>query len=444
MMNKLLLLVFLTLVTMTLAWQFHPKDENPYYVTSLACNQCHIDKYNSWNKTLHSKVFRPVEGDDDILGDFTVTNPILTFSKDEVEYIIGNRLEQIYARKIDGEYYPFTARWYVKQQQWAPYKVDTWEKTPMSEKCNGCHTTGFNPNTYEFSEFGVGCESCHGPGSKHIANKKMNVSLVCRVCHWSEPETQTDIIRSVSSTVCGQCHNRGKNIPFSDQEESVFDFPVQYTPGEDLKKSFKTLSLEDDKNNRYWWGNGIAKARHQEFADWEKSNHAKTLTRMKQNYTEQTGTPQDTCLECHSTDYLLPGSGQKPTIRTAKFGITCVSCHNPHRIIREGDSKHKRNEPCIDCHLGLNAKCPKKTDPVHFPCPPDKVECVDCHMPYVVKSGGWNSIRGHAFVIVSPLDTERQALMPNSCQNGSCHVGESLQWAQQEYNNFYNNNPNDN
>ena len=438
MKNKWPLTALVAVITAVGAWQLHPEEGGPVYVTSQSCRQCHQNEYNTWNSTLHPKMFRPVKNDSDILGDFTSKNPVLTFSKDEVEYVVGNRWEQIYVRKIDGEYYPFPARWYVEQQKWSPYKVDTWQQTPMSEKCNGCHTTGFNPTTYEFSEFGVGCEACHGPGSRHVANKKMTSSLMCRICHWSEVEKQTDIIRSVSSTVCGQCHNRGKSRPFSEQDAAVFDFPVQYTPGEDLAKSFKSLSPGEGKKNRYWWGNGVAKARHQEFADWGKSNHAKALTLLKQNHTPKMGILQDACLECHSTDYLLADTSQRPTMRTAKYGITCVACHNPHKISTKGESGPTFNEPCISCHVSKNTNCAGQTDPAHFPCPQDKVECVDCHMPYVVQSGGWYSIRGHAFIILSPLENE-QAAMPNSCQNGGCHQDRSLQWLQREYRTFYKN-----
>lgn len=438
MKNKLLLIFFVLAVTAGIAWQFHPKTGQPVYVTSSTCQQCHQEYYDSWSNTLHPKTFQPVKNDSDILGDFTSTDPIRTFSKDEVEYVMGNRWEQIYVRKIDGKYYPFPARWYVKQQKWAPYKVDSWQEMSMSEECHGCHATGFDPETYEFSEFGVGCEACHGPGSRHVANRRMTFSLMCRLCHWSEAEKQPDIIRSVSSTVCGQCHSRGKDISFSDQGKAIFNFPVQYTPGNDLAKSFKPLSPKDDKKNKYWWGNGVAKARHQEFADWGKSNHAKALTLLKKNYSPEMGTLQDECLECHSTDYLLTDTPDKPTMQTAKYGITCVACHDAHKIPGQGGSARKRNEPCITCHISKNSNCTKQTDLTHFPCPQEEVECVDCHMPYVVKSGGWYSIRGHAFIIISPLDNKQPA-MPNSCQNGGCHQDRSLQWAQQEYRAFYEN-----
>lgn len=37
---------------------------------------------------------------------------------------------------------------------------------PERDKCLGCHTTGYNPITKQYSEPGVTCEACHGPGER--------------------------------------------------------------------------------------------------------------------------------------------------------------------------------------------------------------------------------------------------------------------------------------
>ncbi len=431
---SLVILSVIAAIAAIAVWQIHPRKGPPGYVTSSSCRPCHQAEYRSWKKTLHSAMFRPVTKDTDLQGNFTSKNPLLIFSRGDVEYVVGNRWEQVYLRKIDGEYYPFPASWYVKQKKWAAYKVHSWQKTPMSLKCNGCHTTGFDPATYKFAEFGVGCEACHGPGSRHVANRKMISSLFCRSCHGSGVKKQTDIIRTVSSAVCGQCHNRGKNKPFYRQDNApAFNFPVQYVPGKDLNRVFKPNTPAEDKKNRYWWGNGVAKARHQEFADWGKSRHSRALTNLKQNSALTGEKEADACLECHSADYRLPGSDPKPTIHTAKYGVTCVVCHNPHAVGLENASSRKRNSPCVSCHTSTMDECFMQTGLVHYPCPQDKVECVDCHMPYVVKSGGWYSIRGHAFRIMSPLGNDS----PNSCQNGGCHQDRSIEWVRQEYRKFY-------
>ncbi len=456
-MKKTVLIISIIILVTALfsAWWLHPKSGAATYVTSSACMDCHQEEGHSWVRTLHPKMFRPVTSDADILGDFTSSDPLLTFSRDAVQYVVGNRWEQVYVTMTDGEYHPLPARWFIKQQKWVPYKVDSWQTFNMSKNCNGCHTTGFDPATFAFSEFGIGCESCHGPGSRHVAHNRKRTSWRCKICHLRPAGTvnkQKDIILSVSSTVCGQCHNRGKNKPFSSQDTPVFNFPVQYVPGEDLAKSFTPLTPEKDKENKYWWGNGIAKKRHQEFADWGKSNHAKALTNLRRNHTLMMGDLDESCLQCHSTDYLMADNDAKPTVRTAQYGITCVACHDPHKMGE--DVKRLPNEPCKRCHFPEKGLCRSTAKYNHFPCPEDKVECVDCHMPYVVKSGGWFSIRGHAFVIVSPFDSAldkksdkksgKKSFMPNSCQNGGCHQDRTLEWMQREYSSYYSRADNDN
>lgn len=183
--------------------------EKPHYVTSQGCKSCHKIYYQSWNdNTLHPKMFHPVTDLDDIQADFSKADPeVVAFSKEDIEFVVGNKWEQVYARMIDGKYYPFPAKWYITTQRWVPYKVKDWKETPLSVKCNGCHTTGFNPDTYEFSEYGIGCEACHGPGSKHADKKWATSSPVCSLCHQDEPNPESlDIINSINSAVCGQCH----------------------------------------------------------------------------------------------------------------------------------------------------------------------------------------------------------------------------------------------
>ena len=273
------------------------------YVTSATCESCHSKHYESWNKTLHPKMFRPVEGANHIQGDFSKPNPVVTFKKEDIEYVVGNKWEQVYVRKIDGEYYPFTAKWMITAQMWVPYKVDNWKEITMSNKCNGCHTTGFNAETSEFSEYGIGCEACHGPASAHVQNQKINHDSTCGLCHEAKTGSK-DILVSRKASVCGQCHNRGSNRA-ADGTKGKFNFPVNFKPGDDLSKAFSPLTPKNDKKGKYWWGNGISKNRHQEYADWQNSKHYNSLKLMHEKYDESRGKKTDNCLACHSGDFIL-------------------------------------------------------------------------------------------------------------------------------------------
>jgi len=419
---------------------------DPTYVTSETCRDCHSLNYESWQtNTLHPYMFRPVKSgpiespETGILGDFDSNDPAVTFKKEDVEYILGNKWEQVYARMIDGEYYPLPAKWHVMLKKWEPYKVNNWKETPMSKKCNGCHTTGFDPATLQFSEFGIGCEACHGPGSTHVQNKRKAKDDACKYCHENdEPDGAVDIISSVSPTVCGQCHNRGQNAPKDGIHGAIFNFPVKFTPGEDLKSAYVAITPKQDKKSKFFWGNGIAKNRHQEYGDWSKSKHANALKKLKEEHTKASGRGKltDKCLYCHSTDYRHADKDKKPTLDTAKHGITCVACHEPHGrdklLPHVGDGVTQ----CGGCHVDSMSHNSAKKGKPHYPCPTATVTCADCHMPRIVTTGGFLSIRNHGFKIVTP-EVAKKNNMPSSCQNGGCHEDKSVEWAVSAYQQHY-------
>lgn len=415
-----------------------------HFVTSERCAECHQLQHASWQQTLHPKIFRPVTSDSDILGDFSKPDPAVTFKKEDIKYVVGSKWEQVYVHMVDGEYYPLTAKWMVMQKKWVPYKVKDWKETPMTKQCNGCHTTGFDPATGKFKEFGVGCESCHGPGSRHAAHRQQEQSSVCALCHDDARATNSklgaDIVRSVAPSVCGQCHTRGKNGEAGSIPAGTFDFPVNNTPGDDFTKNYKQKVSKNDTEQKYWWGFGISKDRHQEFADWNNSKHAQALANLQaidgtRGASCSQGKRDDKCMNCHSADYHLAKKGMKPTLDTAKYGVTCVSCHEPHGLDKQAHDEY--DNKCGNCHLAnFSSRSGESAKKPHAPCPAGKVTCADCHMPRTVKTGGFFSLRNHAFRIVPPQASLQEAI-PNSCQNSDCHKEKPLAWAIKEFDRHY-------
>ncbi len=436
-------LSILSVLIISFAYLHSDVTKEAHYVTSDKCQECHPSHYESWKKnTLHPYMFLPVTSPDaEILGDFDSGNPLVTFKKEEIEFVLGRKWEQIYARIIDGEYYPFPAKWYVIQKRWVPYKLEDWHQTPMSYKCNGCHTTGFDPNTLEFSEFGIGCEACHGPGSLHVQHEATEHRPICNFCHEDEnphhhDAQSRDILNSVSPAVCAQCHNRGKTPTGDVVKSAQFNFPVGFKPGDDIRTTnFTPSTLETDKKGTNWWGNGLAKNRHQEFSDWSQSDHSKSLIHLLESHADmeqKRGKLTKECLHCHSTDYRAVTTGEKPDLNTAKFGITCVSCHDAHGYDKKRPGFGDGSAVCGACHLQVMANNEHR----HTPCPTEQTNCADCHMPFVVQTGGFFSLRSHAFKIIPP-ESSRGNKMPNSCQNGSCHTDKDLEWAVKSYEDFY-------
>lgn len=420
--------------------------EDVTYVTSNKCRECHVSQYNSWHEnTLHPYMFLPVSSPHaKILGDFDSNNPVVTFKKEEIEFVIGNKWEQVYARTIDGERYLFPAKWYIIEKRWVPYKVKDWQETPISYECNGCHTTGFDPNTLKFAEFGIGCEACHGPGSKHVQHASLEHKQLCKLCHrdkWQSLEVSEDyyIVRSTSPSVCGQCHNR----EFSSTGDKIikgsnFYFTADFEPSDDLTTAnFISPTPVRDKKEKDWWGNGLSKNHNQKFSNWSKSAHSKSLNRLLENHTDtkkEYGEPTDECLQCHSTDYRSAAKQNKPDMYTARFGVTCVACHAPHGSANTTERSNAWTISCTECHQKLM----HSTTQQHIPCSDPVASCADCHMPRIVKAGGFFSIRSHTFQIIRP-QASKGAPMPNSCQNGGCHADQNIEWAVKAYNDFYGN-----
>lgn len=441
-LSGLVLVFLLVAATGYFLYAHRGSGEGNAYVTSQTCQECHAVQFHSWQATLHPKMFRPVQGPQDLLGDFDSPSEIRKFKREDVQFVVGNRWEQVYVHMVDGEYYPLTAKWHIIQKKWVPFHVDDWKSVKMSYQCNGCHTTGFNPATLKFSEFGIGCEACHGPAGAHVQNQKKATNPICTACHQPPQPGATvrkDIIRSVSAAVCAQCHDRGTNAGSGEVAAGKFSFPVNGGPASDPAQSFKSLGPADDKKGKFWWGQGISRARHQEFADWNLSKHAKALQNIYDKATPSI-CPQtkakDGCLQCHSTDQRLAPKEAKPGLDHAKFGVTCVACHEPHGLGKTMTRGGDGTSVCGGCHIQNLARIAAVRGKPHIPCPNNLVQCADCHMPRVVETGGFFSLRSHAFRIVRPADT-RGSKMPNSCQNGGCHEDRDSDWLVAAYQRHY-------
>ncbi|MCW8983549.1 MAG: cytochrome C, partial [Gammaproteobacteria bacterium] len=116
------LLMVLTIAVGIYYLLFHYQlSQEPSYITSEKCQSCHQENYTSWKEnTLHPYMFRPLTSEDEILGDFESGDPAVTFQKSDVQFLVGNKWEQIYVKMIDGEYYPLPAKWHIMLKKWEP------------------------------------------------------------------------------------------------------------------------------------------------------------------------------------------------------------------------------------------------------------------------------------------------------------------------------------
>lgn len=249
------------------------------------------------------------------------------------------------------------------------------------------------------------CAQCHTTGWNPETKRWKELGISCEACHGPGGEHVASggakrPLRSVGSDeMCGRCHNGTEKEPRQGVRVAV-----------NHGRALETLR-------------GAADARAE-------------------------------CLACHSQDYREAPAQAKPNLAAAKFGLTCVTCHDPHRRTgNPGQLKAESNALCKGCHtarkivVGIDPRVaqPQKemlegdlgigletglVDSLGEPIPgvavtpiKKKVTCADCHMKYdVPRSAG--TMPNHSFRAGTPSGSYRnhfgETIAYNSC--ASCHT----------------------
>ena len=356
------------------------------YVGSEVCKTCHLEHYDAWKKTIHSRMLQDAKANADaIIVDIDEKTIRADLAKkeaklkvpsakvfvpklDDILYTIGSQWKQRFLIKKDNEYYITPIQYNVDSGTWVNYHEHDWDKRPWLKKCGGCHATGVDLKKGSFVEPGVACEACHGPGSKHAALPRSAVFE--KRATIINPAKMT---RGVAAQICGSCHNRGKST-----KHKGAGWPVGYKPGKALESYYKSTSFAAG-DVKHVYANEFSKGHHQQYIDWKQSQHFKE-------------------------------------------GVTCVSCHSVHElgnpVVRGQTKGGSGSNQCMSCHKPIN-----KTGPhaVHaFP------NCVGCHMPRIAKSAESGDIHSHVFKALLPKDTLANPKIPNSCQTCHKHKNDDL------------------
>ena len=362
------------------------------YVGSDVCRSCHLEHYDSWKMTLHSRMLQDARANKDVIvtdidpeiikADLKKIEKKLKVPLDQVhipkvediQYTIGSQWKQRYLIEKDGKLFIAPIQYNLETGRWVNYHDHDWQKRPWLKKCGGCHATGVDLEKNTFKEPGVGCEACHGPGSHHAALPK--TALFEKRATIINPAKLTG---GVAVQICGSCHNRGKSTHVKGA-----GWPVGYTPGKALESYYRSKSYEGG-DVKYFYANEFSKGHHQQYIDWKQSAH----------YRE---------------------------------GVTCVSCHSVHELgggLPRGQTKEAGSKSCLTCHEVINKT---GAHSIH-----SFANCVGCHMPRIVKSAESGDIHSHVFVALLPEDTLRDPKIPNSCQTCHQHKDEDLQDLQKRY-----------
>ena len=130
------------------------------YVGSEICRTCHLEHYDAWKRTLHSKMLQDVSENEDAIvvdldnevmkadfkkieGKLKIPLDQVYFPKrEEVKYSIGSQWKQRYLVKKDGTYYIAPTQFNIDTGRWVNYHEKDWDQRPWMKKCGGCHATG--------------------------------------------------------------------------------------------------------------------------------------------------------------------------------------------------------------------------------------------------------------------------------------------------------------
>ncbi len=353
------------------------------YVGSDVCKSCHLEHFDAWKRTLHSRMLQDAKANRDVLvtdiveekvrADLALKGDKLKVPADkifvpkesDVLYTIGSQWKQRYLIRHEGKLKIAPTQFNVDSGRWVNYHEHDWKKRPWLKKCGGCHATGVDLEKDTFVEPGVGCEACHGPGSHHAALPSDETF-----------EKRTTIINpskltgGVAVQICGSCHNRGKSTQVKGS-----GWPVGYRPGKALEVYYRSIApkhkkiYSDPEAKEHYHSKG----HHQQYLDWTRSKHADS-------------------------------------------GIDCMTCHNVHELgnpLFRSKTKAQGDKLCTSCHEPMEAV---GAHAVH-----SFGNCLNCHMARVAKSAESGDIRSHVFDVILPKEGLEWG-MPNSCQ--TCHKHE--------------------
>ncbi|MGB5749165.1 MAG: multiheme c-type cytochrome [Desulfobacterales bacterium] len=362
------------------------------FVGSDTCKMCHLEHYDSWKMTMHSRMLQDAKKNQDAiivpidekriredlakLGDKlkVPADQIYVPKLDEILYTIGSQWKQRYLVKKDDILYISPIQYNADTHRWVNYHEADWDKRPWLLKCGGCHASGVDMEKNTFVEPGVTCESCHGNGSWHAALPKTAV--------FEKRETIVNpakLSMGVAAQICGSCHNRGKSTMLKGG-----GWPVGYTPGKALETYYVSTSFAAG-DDHHLYANEFSKGHHQQYIDWSNSKHSKE-------------------------------------------GVTCVSCHYVHQIgipPTRSQTFGAGSKQCFQCHDLVNNNLGHS---IH-----SFANCVGCHMPRIAKSAESGDIHSHVFVTLLPADTLKNPAIPNSCQTCHKHKNEDLKELQEEW-----------
>lgn len=344
------------------------------FVGSETCKRCHERTYLEWRTSLHSRMMRDVTLEPLAnIGDFESPNDTRTFTKEDVDYVLGSQWKQQYLKKEGQNLMVLPAQYNVFDGEWKAYYPDQPERRNWFNECAGCHATGVDPEKKTFVEMGISCEACHGPGSNHVeAVPGYEIPTIIQASR---------LTPALAAQICGSCHTGGRD------KSGKYAYPVDYQihKGEaNIRLYFDEVGHHTEPNP--FWPSGESKHSNQQYLDWKKSEHAKV------------GVTCITCHDVHQSKSALQAVGEVP---------------NPLVVIRS-KTRLFEDKLCKSCHTTPQYRSVHRIHTFG--------SCVRCHMPRIINIGEAGRGHSHTFRFMYPQATLKAGGLdkqPNACN--ACH-----------------------
>lgn len=448
---------------------------NRDYTGSESCRRCHEAEYDSWRRTLHVQMTRPV-AEATVVGDFSpgtrleqdgrtytmemrggkyfiaISRSGGATQKFEVHYTLGARRFQGYLSKLaDGRIYVLPVFWHNESRRWVDYKTITpipddpghdlrqiWNVT-----CVNCHATNLvrnydvATNTFAttWTEMGVGCEACHGPGREHIEDPD-HLKVF----------TMKKVAARQLFDACGYCHGNKNNVFLGFRAGDRYeDYAVPFLISEPIPANDPQGDFWPDgrpsRFNRpqaltltgcFQKGDATCTNCHRMHGGW--NNHALkvAIDAPGGGHTRESDT---LCTQCHTVGVARAG-------RAGAAGET-GEAGEAGRAGRPGGAGDLRSD---ERSAKASAERGRLTPLADLPTPIPDIQahthhapesqgsrCINCHMSDV----NWRLLNrrlDHTFQAPVPELTARFGV-PNACT--TCHEDRSPEWAARVLDEWY-------
>ncbi|TWU03311.1 cytochrome c3 family protein [Neorhodopirellula pilleata] len=439
------------------------------YVSSDACQECHVETHRSWHASYHRTMTQPVDSETApaaINGQVVeVQGKTYAFEKQGDHYsvtfpdpLLGGQVHRRRLVLMTGSHH-MNVFWYesgvhgtpaqldivfLKQEQrWVPrdssflqpnhhsnvIELGTWNRT-----CSRCHAThpkeGYRNATQDWEtkvvEHGIACEACHGQGNDHIQQHSTRAAVLlaegqnANTQDITEADSAADQIvnpsqlsKHASADLCGQCHS--VFIPDYDvlSEADYARDGNPFRPGQLLSDTgfSKVVRATEEYRNS------------EAFVRWSKM--------------EDLGSTfwSDGTIRIAGREYN--GLIESPCFQDGE--MTCLSCHTMHPSgdqdltdWRDDQLKPgmRGDEACLQCHDDYRDQIAEHT---HHPIESSGSRCMNCHMPHTTY-GLLKTIRSHRITSPSIRDSQTSD-RPDACS--LCHLDQSFAWVSSHLRNWY-------